>query len=241
MSASVPPPSLHGSQPSDGLGYTASMVSAFVLSALALWWVELGTSTLVLLTAGFALLISGQRRARDAVDRRLGLAEELELAGILLRRGAHGDALAIASRVAEHARSPRMQCRALEVLAWAHLGLGRPQAARDALSWVRPPEALDPLCCAAVEDACGESLWALHLLENAARRRPLSREGTLFLIDLNARLRGIEAACRLTLSELPRLTLDDARRVLAFAGTLSGGAVTALARALHHREAEARG
>jgi hypothetical protein len=237
MAASVPPPSLHGSQRGDGLGYTASMVAAFVLSAAALWLMNLGSTALVLMIAGFALLLSQQRRARDAVDQRLGLAAELELARTLLERGAHGGALAIAGRVAEHARSPSMQRAALEVMAWAHLGLGRPQSARDALSWVRSFEALDPLCCAAVEDACGESLWALHLLENAARRRRLSREAILFLIDLNARLRGVEAACRLTLRELERLTIDDAHRVLSFAGDLRSTAVAALSEALHGLEA----
>lgn len=234
MSGSLPPPSLHDSKRIDQLGYTASMVLAFVLSGAALWLVELGSTTLVLLTAGFALLFARQRHARDAVEARMGLAAELDLARLLLERGAHTHALIAASRVAERARCARTQRAALELMAWSHLGLNRPQAARDALSWVRSPEALDPLCCAAVEDACGESLWALHLLENAARRRRLSREATLFRIDLHARLRGAEAACRLTLQELEHLMLDDARRVLAFAS--AGAAASALAEAVASRE-----
>jgi hypothetical protein len=229
MSGRVPPSPLHDSKRFDALGYRASMVLAFVLSGLALWLVELGSSTLVLLVAGFALFFAQLRRARDATDARLGLAAELELARLLLERGANAQALVAASRVAERAHSAVTQRAALELMAWCHLALGRPLAARDALSWVRPSEALDPLCCAAVEDACGDSLWALHLLDNAARRRRLSREATLFRVDLCARLRGIEAACLLTLHELESLTLDDARRVLAFAGDVPSDAVQALA------------
>lgn len=213
------------------------MVLAFVLSGLALWLVELGSTTLILLVAGFALLFAQLRRARDAMDARLDLAAELDLSRTLLERGAHAHALIAAARVAERAHGARTQRAALELMAWSHLGLGRPMAARDALSWVRPIEALDPLCCAAVEDACGDSLWALHLLDNAARRGQLSREATLFRIDLYARLRGIEAACRLTLRELERLTVEDARRVLEFAGDVHAEAVQALASRLAARSA----
>jgi hypothetical protein len=235
MPGSIPPSTLRDEKRIDGLGYTASMVLAFALSGAALWLMELGSTTLVLLVAGFALLFAQQRRARDAFEARLGLADELDLATVLLGRGAHGDALVIASRVAERARCPRTQCAALELIAWSQLGMSRPQAARDALSWVRSPEALDPLCCAAVEDACGDSLWALHLLENAARRKQLSREATLLRIDLCARLRGVQAACTLTLHELERLSLDDAQRVLQFAAGESGDAVEALEQALASR------
>jgi hypothetical protein len=238
MSGSIPPSAFDDSKRIDALGYRASMVLAFVLSGVALWLVELGSTTLVLLVAGFSLLFAQLRRARDATDARLGLAAELDLSRTLLERGAHAHALIAASRVAERAHSARTQCAALELMAWSQLGLGRPMAARDALSWVRSTEALDPLCCAAVEDACGDSLWALHLLDNAARRRQLSREATLFRIDLYARLRGIEAACLLTLRELERVTLEDARRVLAFAGDVHAEAVQALASQLASRSAQ---
>ena len=238
MSGSIPPSSLHSSKRIDELGYQASMVLAFVLAAGALWLVELGATSMVLLIAGFALLFAQLRRAREAVEERLGLAEELDLAQVLVRRGAHGESLVIATRVAERARSPRTQLVAVELIAWSQLGLGRPLLARDALSWVRPQEALDPLCWAAVEDACGESRWALHLLENAARRKRLSREATLLRIDLHARLRGVEEACLLTLSELDTLTVDDARRVLAFAGDVPCEATEALARELSARAAD---
>lgn len=211
------------------------MVLAFVLSGLTLWLMELGATSMILLLAGFALLFAQERRAREAVDARLGLAAELELSFALLRREAYAEARVVAARVAERACSPRSQRAAVEAIAWAQLGLGRPNAARDALSWVRPQEALDPYCCAAVEDACGESRWALHLLENAARRQQLSREATLFRIDLHARLRGAEDACWLTLRELAKLELDDARRVLAFAGDGSSPAARQLASALARR------
>ena len=50
----------------------------------------------------------------------------------------------------------------------------------------------------------------------AARKQKLSREATLFRIALYARVRGVEAACSLTLRELGRLTETDVRSVAAF-------------------------
>ena len=74
---------------------------------------------------------------------------------------------------------------------------------------------------------------ALHIVERAARKRQLSREATLFRIDLYARLRGIEAACALTLSQLGKLRLEDAERVLQYAHHAGKSrAALALARAL---------
>jgi hypothetical protein len=54
-------------------------------------------------------------------------------------------------------------------------------------------------------------------MERAARKRQLSREATLFRIDLYARLRGVDAACQLTLEQLNRLLPEDAERMLQFA------------------------
>jgi hypothetical protein len=76
---------------------------------------------------------------------------------------------------------------------------------------------LDPYCCAAVEDACGQSRWALHILERAARRKALSREATLFRIELYARLRGLDAACALAVQKLALLSPADAESLLQFA------------------------
>ncbi len=169
------------------------------------------------ITCGFALVFARLRQERDAADQRLGLADELVRARVLFERAAHRDALRVAHEVAEQAESAPLQRAALELVAWCELGMGRPQAARDALSWVGGSGALDPYCVAAIEDACGESLWALHIVERAAKKRPLSREATLFRIDLYARLRGVEAACELTLQNLGRLRAEDVERVLGFA------------------------
>ena len=85
-----------------------------------------------------------------------------------------------------------------------------------------------------MEDGCGQSLWALHIVERAAKKGQLSREATLFRIDLCARLRGIEAACWLTLQQLKRLRREDAERVLscAHAARVSSTGALALAVAL---------
>jgi hypothetical protein len=211
---------------------------AFAVAAFALFQGQAGLTAIVAMACGFSLIFARLRQERAASDLRLGLAEELSRARELLERGAHRHALSVAHQVAEQAQSERLQREALELLAWCELGLGRPQAARDALSWAMSSGALDPYCCAAVEDACGQSLWALHLVERAARKRPLSREATLFRIDLYARLRGIEAACALTLSQLSRLRSEDAERVLDFARAAAGSdnnATATLAQALAQR------
>jgi hypothetical protein len=182
---------------------------------------------------GFALVFARLRQEREQADQRLGLPEDLERARELMDRGAYRQALNLTQRVAELSQSARVQCMALEVIAWCQLALDRPEDARDALSCLNGADAIDPYCYAAVEDACGHSLWALHIVERAARKRQLSREATLFRIDLYARLRGIEAACALTLSQLGKLRLEDAERVLHFAHSSGKSrAAVALARAL---------
>jgi hypothetical protein len=206
---------------------------AFVVAAFALFHVEAGLAALVAIVCGFALIFARLREEREAVDARLGLAEDLARAKELLERGAYRQALNLTQKIAELAQSARLQCRALEIIAWCQLALDRPEDARDALSCLNGADVIDPYCYAAVEDACGHSLWALHIVERAARKRQLSREATLFRIDLYARLRGIEAACALTLSQLGKLRLEDAERVLQFAhGASSSRAALALARAL---------
>jgi hypothetical protein len=207
---------------------------AFAVGAFALFQGQAGVVALLAAGCGFSLLFRRLRQERDEIDARLGLADELLRARELLSRGAQRQALSVAHLVAEQAHSARAQGMALELVAWSELGLGRPQAARNALSWVSGSGAVDPYCCAAVEDACGESLWALHIVERAAKKQQLSREATLFRIDLYARLRGVEAACALTLQELGRLRPEDAERVLSFARNAegNGNAVVALAGAV---------
>lgn len=205
---------------------------AFAVAALALFHDRAGAVGGLSLACGLYLVFVRLRQERDAADRRRGLAQELERARALLGRSAHRQALAVAHDVAERAQSASIQRAALELVAWCELQRGRPQAARDALSWLS--ETADPYCTAAVEDACGQSLWALHILERAARKRQLAREATLFRIDLYARLRGVEAACALTVEQLARLPRQDAERVLGFAqaAQATGSATRALAVAL---------
>ncbi len=206
---------------------------AFVVAGLALSHGQAGHAALVATACGFALVLTRLRQEREAEDHRLGLPEKLLRARQLQARGAFRDARSLVHQVADEAQSAKLQRAALELLAWCELALDRPEAARDALSCLREAGSLDAYCQAAVEDACGHSLWALHLVEREARRHELSREATLFRIDLYARLRGIEAACALTLQQLSRLRLEDAERVLRFAdGAGHGGAARALARAL---------
>lgn len=234
----TPPPSGR-QQRTDALAQGVAFALALLLAIGSLLVAHNGAATLIALAAAFAIWLARLRQGRVEAEARLGLSEELELARLLLTRGAYTQARSIARRVAELAQVTRTEQAALETLAWCELGLGRPGPARDALSWVRPRDSLDVLCCAAVEDACGDPLWALHLLESAARRGPLTREARLFWIDLCARCRGIEAACLLTLEQLKGLRLEDAERVLEFARHAPSAAARALAAALQRERAAA--
>src|SRR4051812_29242839 len=176
---------------------------SFAVAAFALAHSSGAPLALVALACGFSLLFVRLRQERAEADARLGLPSELAHGRQLLERGAHRHALVVAHRIADAAQSAPLQRQALELVAWCQLGLGHAQAARNALSWIGGAGGLDPwldaYVCAAVEDACGASLWALHLLERAARKQRLSREAMLFRIDLYARVRGVEAALALTL------------------------------------------
>lgn len=206
---------------------------AFLVAGISLFHGQAGHTAMIATACGFALVIARLRQEREEDDQRLGLNEKLRHARELQQRGAFRDALRVVHEVADLAQSAKLQRAALELVAWCELALDRPEAARDALSCLREAGALDPYCQAAVEDACGHSLWALHIVEREARRRELSREATLFRIDLYARLRGIEAACALTLEQLGRLRFEDVERVLRFAdGAGQSRAASALARVL---------
>jgi hypothetical protein len=190
---------------------------AFAVAAFALFHGQAALVALVLMLCGFALVLKRVRQELDEADERQGLPDDVLRVRELLARGAHRQALTVAHRVAELAQSARLQHIGVELVAWCELGLDRPEAARNALSWLSGSSELDPYCRAVVEDACGQSLWALHLLERAARKKTLSREATLFRIELYARLRGVEAACELALKHLTVLKSEDAAQLVAFA------------------------
>jgi hypothetical protein len=205
---------------------------SFAVAAFALCQARAGLAALIAMSCGFALVFRRLRQEREALDERLHLPAQLELARELLQRGAHRQALTAAHAVAERARSAPLQRAAVELAAWCELGLGRPHAARDALTWLSGGDAADPYCLAAVEEACGQALYALHILEWAARRRRLSREATRFRIDLYAQLRGLDAACRLASAELERILPEDAEQVLNAARRAGCESASALAAAL---------
>lgn len=190
---------------------------AFAVAAFALFHGQAAAVALVLMLCGFALVLTRVSQELDEADRRQGLPEDVQRIRELLGRGAHRQALTLAHRVAELAQSARLQHTGIELVAWCELGLDRPEAARNALSWLAGSSQLDPYCRAAVEDAFGQSRWALHILERAARRKSLSREATLFRIDLYARLRGVEAACALAVQKTALLTQADIASLVAFA------------------------
>ncbi|HVY31385.1 MAG TPA: hypothetical protein VHB79_32755 [Polyangiaceae bacterium] len=215
---------------------------AFAVAAFALFHGQAAAVALVLMMCGFALVLTRVSQELHEADVRQGLPDDVLRARDLLGRGAHNHALSLAHRVAERAQSARLQHAGVELVAWCELGLGRSDAARNALSWLAGSSQLDPYCRAAVEDACGQSRWALHILERAARRKALSREATLFRIDLCARLRGVEAACELGLKQLARLRAEDVAKLVSYArgSGAAGDAVVLLERAVALRSEENR-
>src|SRR5215216_1652481 len=82
---------------------------AFAMAAVALSHGQAGLTALVAALCGASLVFVRLRQERDAVDARLGLADELTRARQLLARDAHQQALRVAHEVAERAQSEPMQ------------------------------------------------------------------------------------------------------------------------------------
>jgi hypothetical protein len=123
------------------LGETKASITvallAFLVAGVSLCHGEAGHIAMVATVCGFALVIARLRQEREEDDQRLGLDEKLKHARELQQRGAVREALGVVHRVAEQAQSAKLQRAALELVAWCELALGRPEAARDALSCLR--------------------------------------------------------------------------------------------------------
>lgn len=222
-------------QPS-GIADTTALVLALPLAGGALCFVSYAPMALVLFVAWVTLSVSRLRRSQAESEAQFGLAEKLERAQFLLQQGAHGASRSLARQVADEARTPETQRAVVETLAWCELGLGRPEAARAALSCI-PVYVLDPYCRAAVAEACGHAHEALGILQATHVKKPLSRPAIQLQIELKARLHGAAEACECALQNVHSLTREDIERVLNFAGEArTVPAAQALTRALQNRD-----
>jgi len=165
------------------------------------------------------------KRRRQEVDERLGLADRIQGAKVLLERGRTHDAKEICIGVIGCARSKATRRRASELLAWSLLEQGQVDQAWRTLVAAGPLPALDAYCRAAVEEARGREQIAIEILERARQGEGLRAEAVKQLVDLYARRGRFDLACRVACEEVRRLEPDDARRVIdaaieagAFAG-----------------------
>jgi Zn-dependent protease len=165
------------------------------------------------------------KRRRQEVDERLGLAERIQGAKLLLDKGRPRDAKHMCIGVIRCARSKATRRRASEVLAWCLLEQGQVEQAWRTLMAAGPLPALDAYCRAAVEEARGREQTAIEILERARHGEGLGAEAVKHLVDLYARRGRFDLVCRVACEEVRRLEPDDARRVIdaaieagAFAG-----------------------
>jgi len=173
--------------------------------------------------AAFASLFRWSSRRRIEAEQALDLPKHLEAARAALaedpERAKH-----LAERVAMASHSNRTENAAWEVVAWAELEQGQPEAASATLRRIRPASDVDVHCSASVEAARGHTRHAIGLLERARSVQGLSVDAIKFLIDLHAKLGALDAACAVASAEIAVLGPDDTQRVIeaAFdAGALS--------------------
>ena len=192
------------------------LVSASVATSIAVFGLALLRSaglTVVFGAAAFASTIAWIQRRRAEIEVRLGVPARLETARSLLAQERYLDALCVADAAVGDARTNATEARALELLAWSHLGLGRSGRAREALARVRPAGTVDPYTLAAVEAACDRADRAIAVLEGARRGPGLRSPAVKLLVDLHAR-KDLDRACRVAMDECGTLGPDDTRRVL---------------------------
>lgn len=190
-------------------------ISAAAAIAIAFLGLRLHAPFLMVLF-GFAAIhaISNARVAyAGTADRRAGFEEQLKKARAALDRGDLDDAWLLADDVVHRARTQAMKNGAWTAIAWVHIGRGDGLRARQALTHVDPPFAVDPYTIAAVEDAAGDATRARMILEEARKQGFHTPEASRLLIDLSARDGRLERAIDLALEDAHTLAPDDVRAV----------------------------
>jgi hypothetical protein len=120
-----------------------------------------------------------------------------------------------ASRAVAAAGTARTRNQALTTLAWAALGQGYPERAKEALDRIQPSYELDVYCLAAVECARGRTEHAIQALEVARTFGTLTCDGAKLLVDCYVHAHGIERAVLAALQNRKVLGVANCEQVLA--------------------------
>ena len=194
----------------------ALLASACAASALAATGLAFRSAAGFLVFSAVAILsgLESFRHRSLETEARLGLADQLEAARILIANTQYVEGLEIAQNVAQLAKSTSTERAALELIAWSYVGLSRPHEARASLSQARPAQAVDLYCRAVVEDACGCRARAIELLESERVGRGLGAEAIKFLVELHTRDGKFDRACAAASGEAAKLATEDVRRII---------------------------
>jgi hypothetical protein len=148
--------------------------------------------------------------------RALRMGEERETAKLrvsqaLLAKGDMAGAQRLATDLSASATVLRVRNAALTTVAWAALGEGHLDRAKEALDHIQPQHHIDLHCFAAVEDALGKSRIAIQALELDTN---LSCSGSQLLVDLYAREGNFERAVGAAITHRHALGVENCRLVV---------------------------
>lgn len=161
---------------------------------------------------GFAAVVATLR----AWVRAIRVAEErettkLRVSQALLAKGDTAGAQRVAIDLSANATVLRVRNAALTTVAWAALGEGHLDRAKEALDHIQPQHHIDLHCFAAVEDALGKSRIAIQALELDAN---LSCSGAQLLVDLYARDGNFDRAIAAAIAHRHALGVENCRLVV---------------------------
>ena len=190
-------------------------ISGAAAAAIALLGFKLHSPFMMVLFGFAAIHAIGNARTAWAgiADRRAGLEDQLQKARNALDRGDLDDAWLLADDVVRRARTQPVRNGGWTAIAWVFVGRGDGLRARQALTKVDPPFAIDPYTIAAVEDAAGDPSRARTVLEEARKQGYRTPEASKLLIDLSARDGRLERSIDLALDDADILNPDDVRAV----------------------------
>lgn len=191
------------------------VISAAAAASIALLGLKLHSPFMMVLFGFAAIHAIGNARVAWAgiADRRAGLEDQLTKARNALDRGDLDDAWLLADDVVRRARTQPVRNGAWTAIAWVFVGRGDGLRARQALTKIDPPFAVDPYTVAAVEDAAGDANRARTILEEARKQGFRTPEASKLLIDLSARDGRLERSIDVALDDADVLDPEDVRAV----------------------------
>ncbi len=182
---------------------------AVALFMLAMGWI-IGAA---LFLAGGVVNYMASRRSAEERPRPEALAAALERARASLEATEYRQASAIAAAVVDAAGESSLRDEALEVLAWAELLDGQPEAAMRAVESAADPRRLDPYLIGAVSVGAGRTERALDVLGAARERGDDRPEVAGLLVRALLESGRAEEAGRLALSVADSVPTSDLRQL----------------------------